>query len=219
MSIRPLLFDLGPQFTRPCAICVVRARHSRPMLILVARSRGERQRQRETREVLRTSARRAASSVKPSAMTLSTRCRARSAYFAGFSFRTSSASVPHHCDKRYGSGAHRRSTFRSSCSSSVTSSAPSSVRRFASAAACPVGRGHVSLSTDLDTRHSKPFRDIGHLLRYYLRRRVRRRLRAGGLEPPGETHPPPRRLLPPPLARSDAVILAESGSNDSKISA
>ena len=28
------------------------------------------------------------------------------------------------------------------------------------------GRGHASLLTDLDTWHSKPFRDIGHLLTY-----------------------------------------------------
>ena len=29
---------------------------------------------------------------------------------------------------------------------------------------CAVGRGHASLLTDLDTLHSKLFRDIGHLL-------------------------------------------------------
>ena len=30
-----------------------------------------------------------------------------------------------------------------------------------------MARGHVSLLANLDAWHSKPFRDIGHLLKYY----------------------------------------------------
>ena len=35
-----------------------------------------------------------------------------------------------------------------------------------------MGRGHVSRLTNLDTRHSKPFRYIGHLLIYSAVRQV-----------------------------------------------